>query len=47
MPAHSSILPWEILLSEELGGLQSTGSQRVDILKWASHGSEFQKHPGG
>ena len=27
--AHSSILAWEILWTEETGGLQSTGSQRV------------------
>ena len=26
---HSSILAWEIPRTEELGGLQSTGSQRV------------------
>ena len=26
---HSSILAWRIPLSEELGGLQSMGSQRV------------------
>ena len=26
---HSSILAWEILRTEELGGLQSTGSRRV------------------
>ena len=26
---HSSILAWKILWTEELGGLQSTGSQRV------------------
>ena len=29
MVAHSSILAWEILWTEEPGGLQSTGSQRV------------------
>ena len=29
MAAHSSILAWEILWTEETGGLQSTGSQRV------------------
>ena len=27
--AHSSILDWEIPRTEEPGGLQSTGSQRV------------------
>ena len=29
MATHSSILAWEILWTEEPGGLQSTGSQRV------------------
>ena len=29
MAGHSSILAWEISWREELGGLQSTGSQRV------------------
>ena len=29
MAAHSSILAWRISLTEEPGGLQSTGSQRV------------------
>ena len=29
MAAHSSILAWEIPRTEEPGGLQSTGSQRV------------------
>ena len=29
MAAHSSILAWEILWAEEIGGLQSVGSQRV------------------
>ena len=27
MATHSSILAWEILWTEELGGLQSTGAQ--------------------
>ena len=27
MPTHSSILAWRIPWTEELGGLQSTGSQ--------------------
>ena len=30
MAPHSSILAWEIPWTEELDGLQSTGSQRVD-----------------
>ena len=29
MATHSSILTWRILWTEEPGGLQSTGSQRV------------------
>ena len=29
MAAHSSILAWRISWKEELGGLQSMGSQRV------------------
>ena len=29
MTTHSSILAWEIPWTEELGGLQSMGSQRV------------------
>ena len=30
METHSSILAWEFLCTEEPGGLQSTGSQRVE-----------------
>ena len=30
MATHSSILAWEILCTEEPGGLQSMGSQRVE-----------------
>jgi len=29
MATHSSILAWEIPWTEEPGGLQSTGSQRI------------------
>ena len=29
MATHSSILAWRILWTEEPGGLQSTGSQRI------------------
>ena len=29
MASHSSIFAWEIPRTEELGGLQSTGSQRA------------------
>ena len=31
MATHSSILAWRIPWTEELGGLQSMGSQRVDM----------------
>ena len=31
MATHSSILAWEILWTEEPGGLQSMGSQRVGL----------------
>ena len=30
---HSSVLAWEIPWTEEPGGLESTGSQRVDMTK--------------
>ena len=33
---HSSVLAWEIPWTEEAGGLESTGSQRVDMTKWLS-----------
>ena len=33
MEAHSSILSWRILWTEEPGGLQSTGSQSWTRLK--------------
>ena len=33
MATHSSILAWKIPWTEELGGLQSIGSQRVGLLK--------------
>ena len=32
MATHSSILAWRIPWTEEAGGLQSTGSQRVKVL---------------
>ena len=31
MATHSSVLAWRIPWTEEPGGLQSTGSQRVDM----------------
>ena len=33
MAAHSSILAWRILWTEEPGGLQPMGLQRVDMTK--------------
>ena len=30
MASHSSVLAWEIPWTEESGGLQSVGSQRVE-----------------
>ena len=36
MSTHSSILAWEIPWTEEPGGLQSVGSQRVRYDKWLS-----------
>ena len=41
METHSSILTWEIPQTEELGGLQSTGSQRVGH-NWATILSLFR-----
>ena len=37
MAAHSSILTWRIPWTEEPGGLQSMGSQRVDTTDWLTH----------
>ena len=48
MATHSSILAWEILWTEEPGGLQSMGSQRVghdlvtDMHTSVLSGSEYQ-----
>jgi len=33
MATHSSILAWEILWTEKLGGLQSIGSQELEQLR--------------
>ena len=35
MATHSSILAWEIPWTEEPGGLQSMGSQRVGMTEYA------------
>ena len=43
MATHSSILAWRIPWTEEPGGLQSTGSQRVGH-DWApKHSTEWEK----
>ena len=39
MATHSSILAWRIPWSEEPGGLQSMGSQRVDMTEHARSSS--------
>ena len=41
MSTHSSILAWRIPWTEEPGGLQSTGLQRVDTAEWLSHSLFF------
>ena len=40
METHSSILAWEIPWTEEPGGLQSMGSQRVGHSLQAKNGQE-------
>ena len=42
MTAHSSILAWRVPWTEEPGGLQSTGSQRVEHDQEAKH---TPRHP--
>ena len=37
MATHHSILAWEITWTEEFGGLQSTGSQRVEHVRAHTH----------
>ena len=37
MATHSSILPWRIPWTEELGGLQSTGSKKSDKTEVTEH----------
>ena len=39
---HSSILAWKMLWTEELGGLQSTGLQRVNMTEWLSVQTPFK-----
>ena len=42
MPTHSSILAWRILSTEEPGGLQTMGSQRVGH-DWVTHTSLYNQ----
>ena len=44
METHSSILAWRISWTEEPGGLQSTGSQRVGH-DWSTNTSHFHAFP--
>ena len=37
MAAHSNILAWGILWTEEPGGLQSMGSQESDMTLWLNN----------
>ena len=37
MAPHSRILAWRIPWTQELGGPQSMGSQRVDTTEWLTH----------
>ena len=43
MVTHSSILAWKIPWTEEPGGLQSTGSQRVRLTLLSFFSSFFSK----
>ena len=43
MAAHSSVLAWRIPRTDEAGGLQSVGSQRVGRDWGTKHSSEAKK----
>ena len=45
MATHSSILDWSIPWTEEPGGLQSMGSQRVDTTEQLNHNPFFPPAP--
>ena len=45
MATHSSILAWEIPWTEDPGGLQSMGSQRVVFLELSCFFNEPVDHP--
>ena len=44
MATHSSILAWRIPWTEEHGGLQSMGLQRVEY-EWATKHNTHRVHP--
>ena len=49
MATHSSILAWKIPWTEEPGGIQSNGSQRVGcnwVLGWLKKKNSLHNHPG-
>ena len=43
MATHSNILAWEIPWTEEPGGLQSVGSQRVDMTQRVNNSNECHR----
>ena len=47
MATHSSILAWEIPWTEELGGLQSMGSQESDTTVWQTLDIAFRDSTAG
>ena len=47
MAAHSSILAWRIPWTEEPGGLQPTGSQRVGRDRVTNTSSQFKRKQMG
>ena len=44
MATHSNILPWRIPWTEEPGGLQSTGSQELDVAEQLSTHIDTHTH---
>ena len=45
MATHSSIRAWKIPWTEEPGGLQSTGLQRVGVTWWLNNNRTHQGYP--
>ena len=44
MATHSTILAWEIPLTEDPGGLQSMGSQKSDTTKQINNINKKSRH---